>query len=47
LKILSEKNITIDILIRWIKTAKSIEDIRKYIKDHLKLEQEKLESLPE
>jgi MoxR-like ATPase len=47
LKILAEKNITIDILIRWIKTADTIEDIRKYVKEHLYLEEEKKALLPE
>jgi MoxR-like ATPase len=47
LKILAEKNITIDILIRWIKTANTIEDIKKYLKEHLYLEKEKLDLLPE
>jgi hypothetical protein len=47
LKILAEKNITIDMLIRWIKTSESIEDIREKLKSHLYLPEEKLQLLPE
>ena len=46
LKILAEKNITIDILIRWIKTSESTEDLRQKLKNHLYLPKEKMDLLP-
>ena len=47
LKILTEKNITIDIISRWLKTAKNIDDLWKFLQEHLKLEKEKKEILPD
>ncbi len=47
LKILAEKNVTIDIMIRWIKTAKSIEDIKNFVRQHFSMDKEKVELLPE
>ncbi len=46
LKILAEKNITIDMLIRWIKTSDSLENINEKLKTHLYLSEEKLQLLP-
>ena len=45
LKILAEKNITIDIFIRWLKTSSNIEDLRNHLKNHFKLSEEKFEIL--
>jgi hypothetical protein len=46
LKILAEKNITLDILIRWIKTVNSVDDITKSLKNHMKITEEQLSVLP-
>jgi ribosomal protein L31E len=34
-------------LIRWLKTAKSIDQLKEFIKNHFKLDEEKYRLLPE
>ena len=47
LQVLSEKNVTIDILWRWLKTANNIWELREMLIDHLKLSDEKKQIIPD